>query len=1013
MRFFFFIALLLVGCAKERDVKPVAANRLRLPKSAFAGKQFYYLNSIVEVESPGTAHSWIPPGLYLDSDHIIQFDIQKHTLEVRSVYRKVQTNQPAPENQVLARLPIRNVDVVWKQNQDREDTRELEVTEERNDWKERQFIELTSADRELDPISPLAKDSRSVSPPEEIEYDEVTGSILFDMVRLLSDDTQVRVRYSFLPVAKDNGYEPRAYPLELETRIGYFKTLPAHADQFDRYGRVTLSDQDKHQKLNRWDPRFTTTYYFGPDFPEYLKAEAYANVKAWNEPFEKLLGHPLIRLEKNSGQRLGDLRYNLIHYDLAKFSLHGVLGYGPTVTHPVTGEIRKADVVLYGGTLRRAIFNERIWSSELPPEVKKTLIPDAFEELAHQHAIPEAPLTAAATLDPVLGIPTHWGKAMPVAELETFLTSNNPNAWATQLRDYFRQSRLSHTTYLSSDVLIGVRDLYKAMEGSDEAVEKKLVSNLINHELGHDLGLRHNMKASADRREYAKDKSRASSAMDYTYLITEEPATPGPYDIAALGVGYTSDPKKESEAFAQNFYYCTDEGLFSSLDPLCSQYDRGVSLVASLRSHYERYYSAYAFNNLRLDRVHFTGTEKDYLRRIFTFLLPIRQIHDHADAIVRAYFAKNYADLWYLSRERIQADESTKKSATVEVSDGELVAFRENKFVHGFGKVQRQIDLHKIELVLDDAMSARTLSLKALTDIIMNNRRPNYEASDELQRRVQVRGVLEDKLVSLLLVGAMTPDPLGKGESVAMFQTLEDKGAVSLFSALISNVVPGRDEKPLLSPGAVIADFDVNLRSMAVTLITKHLAVPGGVAESMDLLRFDSVKGDTALINEWSQADDDGRNLLYSKLDKESQAITDELKFRMEVRDRYQDLMIAIADKDDYAQTNATNEILSLEAERSKRNVAYSQVYVDNYFKGKNRDARIRYPSAIASLLRDNLNRLEDRWLTAVDTARKETQKNPGSSRAANFFETETQLHRAYVNEKIFAEQLFKTYTYK
>ena len=241
-----------------------------------------------------------------------------------------------------------------------------------------------------------------------------------------------------------------------------------------------------------------------------------------------------------------------------------------------------------------------------------------------------------------------------------------------------------------------------------------------------------------------------------------------------------------------------------------------------------------------------------------------------------------------------------------------------------------------------------------------------------------------------------------------------EKILYSRVTALIANVLPVEEIKTEFAKSSVIADFDVNLRNLAVLLITKHLAVPGGVPEAMDLLRFERVYADTSKVYKWSaEMDENVQNEMLAGLDKESLGVVEELKYRMVVRDWYQALMIAMADDDQFTKTNAENKIREMEDERASHNVTYSQIYVDQYYRGKLRDARIRYPSAVASLLRDNLNRLEDRWLTAVDTARKSNNTEPGSTRTAKFFELETQLHRAYVSEKIFAEELFKTLNYK
>jgi len=988
--------LFFVGCAQERALKSAVPDELRVPKSIFSG-DFYFLKSIVEVTSPGATHAWIPPGMYLDSDHIVRFEIQPKTLEVRSIHSKIQTGQPAPESNVLARLPIRTVDVLRKQNVDGEDTHEEEVTEERNPWNKRSFIEFDSGASEFDPVALFAKDTKSVTPPEKIEHDPETGSILFDVVRLLNDDTQIRVRYSFLPVPAASDYEPRAYPVELEAKVGFFKSQP---EEFDRYGRVTLTARSEAQKLNRWDPRRTVTYHLGPDFPEHLQPEAFRAVKAWNEPLEKLLGHPLLVLEKNSGQRIGDLRYNLFHYDTSLYSVHGVLGYGPTVVHPITGEIRKGDVVLYGGTIRRALFNERLWAAELGDVVRGALPQTDLRRTQKPWGSYPRPVA-------VTELPSQWGTPRPEALLAEFLSFNHPAQWTSRLRQQVTQGRLTHTTTLSSEFLSGIHGLYQQFEASDGEVEKAIVSALASHELGHELGLRHNLKASADRAHF-KHGHLTSSVMDYAFLVTQEPSGPGPYDVAALKVAYTSDARHEADLKAGNYYFCTDEGLYSSMDPLCSQYDRGTTLRSLVRSHFERYYAAYAFNNLRLDRAHFLLDDKTYLSRVISFLLPLRQIHDHADAIIRAEEKKLYADLWYLLRERIQADRDTKERATVQVSEGERLEMINGALFHDYQKTTREIDLEKVSIVAEDARRAKEMAFRALMEIILSTSRPNYEQNDEVFGRAQVRGVLDDKLLSLILVGAQTSDPLGRGETVTLFKTLGPNGMAELLTSLISNVVPAEKEDPSQVESS-IADFDVNLREMALLLITKQLAIPGGAGESLDLLRLERVNIDNNIVKAWSSVNGEEREAIEKTADPDTLSVLRDLTLRDPMRLSYQELMKSLHAQDEYEAENAKNRIRQGELNRSKSNVALAHLYNGQYLRAKVKDARIRYPSAAGLLIRDNLNRLEDRWLAALVLARESQDE----SAAKTYFDTASKIHEAYTNEKIFAERLFKTYEYQ
>jgi hypothetical protein len=118
-----------------------------------------------------------------------------------------------------------------------------------------------------------------------------------------------------------------------------------------------------------------------------------------------------------------------------------------------------------------------------------------------------------------------------------------------------------------------------------------LLADLVAHEVGHTLGLRHNFKASSvyALKDINSDKVRgkkpfAGSVMDYLpiNINLKDGALQGdygmidigPYDMWAIEYGYTlDDPKKVLERVAEpELAYLTDDDL-GGPDPLARQYD--------------------------------------------------------------------------------------------------------------------------------------------------------------------------------------------------------------------------------------------------------------------------------------------------------------------------------------------------------------------------------------------------------------------------------------------------------
>ncbi|MCH2372879.1 MAG: zinc-dependent metalloprotease [Planctomycetes bacterium] len=416
------------------------------------------------------------------------------------------------------------------------------------------------------------------------------------------------LHYSISRIPDRTGYKPRY----ADERVGYFTTAYrdlgnfSESDTWNRYiNRWKLEKRDSSLDLS--PPKNPIVFYIEHSTPVRYRRWVREGILAWNKAFEKVGILDAIQVHQQdalSGDHMEkdpeDVRYNFVRW------LNNEVGVaiGPSRVHPMTGQILDADIILTDGWIRR--FG-RGFREELPKAAMEAFDRETLSWLQrHPRWDPRIRLADPSERTELLA---ERAREMLRPHAGHPLGNANPNL----LGDDEYDGLMGRTSQVNGMCLAAVgkafdlsvlraslaylgdrmKDKEPLLDGVPERFMGPLVADLVSHEVGHTLGLRHNFKASGLYRleEINSDKLKgqpfASSVMDYHPIninmskdgVQGEYAMIGigPYDEWAIEYGYSlsNDLKPILARVADPaLEYGTDEDVFGP-DPLAGRYDLG------------------------------------------------------------------------------------------------------------------------------------------------------------------------------------------------------------------------------------------------------------------------------------------------------------------------------------------------------------------------------------------------------------------------------------------------------
>ena len=340
----------------------------------------------------------------------------------------------------------------------------------------------------------------------------------------------IRVQHSLIQMP-ENDFTPRF----ADQRVGYFtqqiddQTSTSATPYRDLVNRWHLEKQDPDAAVS--DPVEPIVWWIENTTPEELRPAIREATLAWNQAFEAAGISNAIEVKvqpDDADWEAGDIRYNTLRWTSSPTPPFG--GYGPSFVNPRTGQILGADVMLEWVFLTNRVQQEQLFEAAALPGFRGAdgLYNDWFGTAADAPHTPEGH--------------AHGGHARG---------------------DHPHSCQLGHQ--MQHNLLLG-RQALKARGASEielDAYVEEALYYLILHEVGHTLGLNHNMQAhNLLSPEELRDADAISaqgligSVMDYpaVHLTADEADQhayfidrPGPYDVWAIQFGY--DPRVDDEAY--------------------------------------------------------------------------------------------------------------------------------------------------------------------------------------------------------------------------------------------------------------------------------------------------------------------------------------------------------------------------------------------------------------------------------------------------------------------------------
>ena len=358
-------------------------------------------------------------------------------------------------------------------------------------------------------------------------FDYSLQTVIFDVESKLTavdpkenpmPDTNLTVRWYLKSTSVfDSAFESR----DATPGVGFFMTDTAAAPKIKRWSLARYGDAGIKYYLKHvpqeWQPTFASAF------------------DEWNDTFQKILGRKIFDYEfipegdvRNDLIITGDIRYNVVEWDLSNLATYG--GLGPSFANEFTGEDLSTNVLIQGPTVMKLYTDWYKVGAQALTLVAQGKSADADILMRDYSRAADAMLKKASqhslTLNKTKGFRIHAetpGLEDPLDQRNDF-EDLPPNVdFKTYMNGYFH--------------------------------------DMLTHELGHNLGLRHNFRGNMGATDAGGKGSTSRSVMEYLGRPYRYLDGVGEYDFMAIKYGYANIKPDHLD------WFCTDENSWNPKKP--------------------------------------------------------------------------------------------------------------------------------------------------------------------------------------------------------------------------------------------------------------------------------------------------------------------------------------------------------------------------------------------------------------------------------------------------------------